>query len=80
MLACCLIVQTIYNSALATAMASATFLAPNKATSGDSLFTTVSRYSAALGIILPSGLVGPFEQQGPGGGYFSSGALKPAGV
>lgn len=72
---------TIYNSALATAMASATFLAPNKATSGDSLFTTVSRRSAALGIILPSGLVGPFEQQGQGGGgYFSSGALKPAGV
>lgn len=51
-------------------MASATFLAPNKATSGDSLFTTVSRRSAALGIILPSGLVGPFEQQGPGVGIF----------
>ena len=61
-------------------MPSATFLAPNKAASGDSLFTTVSRYSAALGIILPSGLAGPFEQQGPRGGYFSSGALKPAGV
>lgn len=55
-------------------MASATFLAPNKATSGDSLFTTVSRRSAALGIILPSGLVGPFEQQGQGG----AGIFHPA--
>lgn len=51
-------------------MASATFLAPNKATSGDSLFTTASRRSAALGIMLPSGLVGPFEQQGQGAGIF----------
>ncbi|MBO7665214.1 MAG: hypothetical protein J6S33_01535 [Aeriscardovia sp.] len=51
-------------------MASATFLTPNKATSGDSLFTTASRYSAVLGIILPSGLVGPFEQQGQGTGIF----------
>ena len=68
--ACRLIVWTIYDSALATTMPSATFLAPNKAASGDSLFTTASRHSAALGITLPSGLAGPFEQQGQGTGIF----------